>query len=198
MRDRPYHHGALEEALVAAGLEAARVHGPSGIGIRDLAKQLGVSPTAAYRHFPSLDHLVAAVAQRARELAASRMRDAMDAVTIDDPAERAWARLTACGRAYIEFAVDERPLFDTAFAPITTLPGRPDDPDAWALLRSSLEDVAAQGQLRAMDPQAAAVFAWATVHGMSGILAGAAIPHGLDVEATTDAVLDAVRRGLSV
>ena len=61
MRDRPYHHGDLHEALVIAGVEAARDAGPSAISIRLLAKEVGVSPTAAYRHFPSLEHLTAAV-----------------------------------------------------------------------------------------------------------------------------------------
>jgi AcrR family transcriptional regulator len=58
---RAYHHGSLGPALIAAGLEAAREGGPSALTIRDLARRAGVSPAAAYRHFPDLDHLVAEV-----------------------------------------------------------------------------------------------------------------------------------------
>ncbi|MFN8630142.1 MAG: TetR/AcrR family transcriptional regulator [Chloroflexota bacterium] len=195
MRDRPYHHGALREALLEAGFEAARVHGRAGIGIRELAKQVGVSPTAAYRHFPSREHLVAAVAQRARERSATGMQVAMDAIRVDDPAERAWARFLACGRAYVDFALDEPALFETGF-PGFAPPGRPDDPDAWVLLVGCLADLAALGELREVDTQAAAVFAWAAVHGLSGILSGPQAPDTLGRAVLTDEVLDAVRRGL--
>lgn len=196
MRERPYHHGALAEALAEAAFQAARVQGRAGIGIRELAKQVGVSPTAAYRHFPSRERLVATVAQRARELSASRMLTAMDALTVEDPVERAWARLLACGRAYVDFAVDEPRLFETGF-PAVEQPERPDDPDAWVILQGTLADLAALGQLREIDPQAAGVFAWAAVHGLSGILIGPAAPDTLGRQVLTDEVLDAVRHGLS-
>lgn len=200
MTDRPYHHGDLREALLAAGIETARTGGPGAIGIRTLAASVGVSPTAAYRHFRDLDEIVAAVAQRSREALARRMVDAMDAVAVADPVERAWARFSACGRAYVRFAAESPELFDTAFTACSTLPSRPDDPDAWGILLGILDELAALGQLRPMDRRDAATFAWATVHGLAGILGRLARPDGdaVDAEAATEAMLDVVRRGLAV
>lgn len=196
MTDRPYHHGDLREALLAAGVETARTGGPGAIGIRTLAASVGVSPTAAYRHFRDLDEIVAAVSQRSREALARRMLDAMDAVDATDPAERAWARLRACGRAYVRFAADSPELFGTAFTTCSAVPAQPDDPNAWGLLLGALDELAALGELRPVDREEAALFAWATVHGLAGILTVPCHPPGLDADAVTESLLDSVRRGL--
>lgn len=197
MSDRPYHHGDLREALLAAGLETARAGGPDAIGIRTLATAVGVSPTAAYRHFRDLDEIVSAVAQRSRETLARQMREAMDAVAETDPAERAWAHLRASGRAYVRFATGSPELFRTAFTTCETPPARPDDPNAWALLLGILDELAARGQLRPTDREAAAVFAWSTVHGLASIITGMRWATGPDVDGALEQALDAVRRGLA-
>ena len=196
MRDRPYHHGDLHEALVIAGVEAARNAGPSAISIRLLAKEVGVSPTAAYRHFPNLEHLTAAVSQRAREQLARAMREAMDLVTDADPADRAWERLLASGRAYVGFAVAEPNLFATAFIPCSAPLPKEDDPDAWGTLVTALDDVASTGALVPMPPMAAAFTAWAAVHGLAGIATKTALPSDFDTEAAIEAVLAVLQRGL--
>lgn len=196
MPDRPYHHGDLHEALVIAGVEAAREAGPSAISIRLLAKAVGVSPTAAYRHFPSLEHLTAAVSQRAREQLARAMRDAMSQATGSDAATSAWERLLASGRAYVRFAVAEPNLFATAFVPCAAPPPRTDDPDAWGILVTALDDVEQTGGLAPLPPMAAPFAAWATVHGLAGIVGKTTLPPGVDTDTATDAVLAVLQRGL--
>ena len=197
MGDRPYHHGDLQEALVSAGLASAAVAGPGAIALRDLAKVVGVSPTAAYRHFPSLEHLVAAVSQRAREALARGMRTAMAAVPpAADPRAFAWARLRASGRAYVEFAVAEPNLFATAFLRCAAPPPRNDDPDAWSLLVAALDDLAALGELVPGERPTSALIAWAAVHGLAGILTSAAPAGAVPAEVAIDAVLEGVQRSL--
>jgi hypothetical protein len=46
-----YHHGDLREALVQAALQDAEQGGPEAISLKALAKKLGVSQPAPYRHF---------------------------------------------------------------------------------------------------------------------------------------------------
>ncbi len=46
-----YHHGDLRQALVAAGLDALAESGSEQLGLRDLARRVGVSPAAPYRHY---------------------------------------------------------------------------------------------------------------------------------------------------
>src|SRR6476661_5074234 len=60
-----YHHGDLREALVQAALQEAEQGGPEAINISALAKKLGVSQPAPYRHFADREALLAAVTAEA-------------------------------------------------------------------------------------------------------------------------------------
>ena len=63
---RRYHHGDLRNALIEAGLKLLEARGPDGsqddLGLREVAREVGVSPTAIYRHFPDKQALKAALA----------------------------------------------------------------------------------------------------------------------------------------
>jgi AcrR family transcriptional regulator len=103
-----YHHGRLRAALVDAGMEIARHRGVSALGMRELARAVGVSPNAAYRHFANLRSLVFTVAQEAQHRLSLTIMDRTNAVPGGvDPAERALARLRAFSLGYIHFALSE-------------------------------------------------------------------------------------------
>ena len=69
---RPYHHGNLPNALRAAARAILDEDGPDVVGLRETARRVGVSPTAAYRHFANKEDLLASVAAEGfRELAAA-------------------------------------------------------------------------------------------------------------------------------
>ena len=194
MTDRRYHHGDLREALVAAGYEAARARGPQALGVRELAKAVGVSPAAAYRHFADLDHLVAAVSQRAREQLARTMLDALALLPAGDTPGAAWARLEAIGRAYVAFGAAEPQLFETAFTPcapterpMTRRPGT-----CWSRRsRTSRSSARRDGGRRLAD----ALVAWSSVHGLGTLLSRGLVPADASGAATT-AVLDGVKAAL--
>jgi AcrR family transcriptional regulator len=196
MDARPYHHGHLEAALVDAGEAAARDGGAGAVTLRELAKSVGVSPAAAYRHFPSLDHLVAAVSQRARERLAARMIAARDALPDDGGPEAGWARFLATGRAYVAFGTSEPRLFETAFAPCPAPPRRADDPAAWDVLVGALDALEARGAITDERRTDAPLIAWSAVHGLASIIATGVLPEGSTPDAATDAVLLGVRRAL--
>ena len=196
MSDRPYHHGHLHEALVAAGVEAAREGGSAALTLRELAKTVGVSPAAAYRHVPGLDHLVAEVAQRAREALARGMIEARDVTPADGTAETAWIRLEATGRAYAGFGLAEPRLFETAFAPCPAAPPRADDPAAWDVLVGALDDLVALGAIPEDRRALAPLVAWSAVHGLTSILAAGVFPGSAAPDAALDAVLAGVRAAL--
>ena len=61
---RPYHHGNLREALLAAAEHLLEQHGLQGVTLREVARVAGVSHAAPYHHFAGLDALLAAVAER--------------------------------------------------------------------------------------------------------------------------------------
>ena len=98
-RARPYHHGNLRQALLEAALEMARLHGPERVSVREVARRVGVSAAAPFRHFPTRRALMTAVAEEAAlrlriEVAKSLGRERGDAL----------ARLRAIGRGYLAWS----------------------------------------------------------------------------------------------
>jgi AcrR family transcriptional regulator len=87
-----------DELLDAALRLLAEAAHPDDVSIRAIAREAGVSPTAAYRHFDDRDELVEEAVsccfQGFTELLAER------AAGVDDPFER----LRRAGQAYVEFA----------------------------------------------------------------------------------------------
>lgn len=56
-----YHHGSLSESLVDAGISILEESGETDVSLRSVARRLGVSHNAPYRHFSSKDALFAAM-----------------------------------------------------------------------------------------------------------------------------------------
>lgn len=167
-----YHHGDLRTALVAAGVAAARTGGEAAVGLNRLAATVGVSPAAAYRHFPTgLDELLVAVGDVARHELGARIEERVGAVpTGTDTRETAMARFRASGHAYVDYVLAEPGLFQVACRHDQ---GRDPAADPFALLRSRITDLAAAGALRQgsdADVEDAALAAWASVHGLAVLL----------------------------
>lgn len=167
-----YHHGNLRQALIDVAVEVARAAGPSALTVRDLARRVGVSHNAAYRHFADREALVAVVADLTMSHLVDRLRAGMDAVDDPDPVRRARRRLAAVGRAYVQFALGEPGLFRLAFAATEGLPeGRPAVPpgaaDPYGLLTAALDDLAAVGFLHPDARAGAETTCWSAVHGFS-------------------------------
>src|SRR6202048_5172678 len=74
---KTYHHGELRDAMVQAALGEAEQGGPEAISIKALAKQLGVSQPAPYRHFADREALLAAVTAEAFRQLSALLREAM-------------------------------------------------------------------------------------------------------------------------
>ena len=75
-RARPYHHGNLRQALVAATLKLIEEKGPLGFTLADAARDAGVSAAAPYRHFRGRDELIEEVARQGFAMFADRLERA--------------------------------------------------------------------------------------------------------------------------
>ncbi|WP_232678361.1 TetR/AcrR family transcriptional regulator [Nocardioides sp. R-C-SC26] len=172
-----YHHGDLRAALVAAGVDVVRERGPDALAVRELARRVGVSHNAAYRHFANRDELVAAVAQVALVAMTRAGEERLDAIQDPDPRRRARRRLHEVGRSYVDYALAEPGLFRVAFAayPSQTSesagPAALDDELAVAgpflQLCSILDELAESGFLAAEARPGAEFVCWAAVHGQA-------------------------------
>ncbi len=60
------------EMIIAAGMEIASRPGCTTVTVRDLGKQLGVDPTAIYRHFRNKNELMSALLDRLISVATDR------------------------------------------------------------------------------------------------------------------------------
>ncbi len=194
-----YHHGSLRAALVDAGVQLAREGGPGAIVLREVARRIGVSPNAAYRHFAALPELSDAVADAGLAALAASMRRELAALPVgDDPL----LALLAVGRGYVHFALDEPGLFAAAFSRAKDHLPDEDTADgqrsASGLLHDALDGLAAAGLLASEDRDAAVTMAWSSVHGLSMLLLGplGAVP-AADREPMIDAALGLVCRGLT-
>jgi AcrR family transcriptional regulator len=107
-----YHHGDLPAALVAAGREAVHRHGWHGLAVRELARALRVSHAAAYRHFPSRDALLAAIAAACMLELAQALEMAEEAAK----GETALGCLLRIADTYIAFALHHPREFDLMFS----------------------------------------------------------------------------------
>jgi AcrR family transcriptional regulator len=200
-RTQPYHHGNLRPVLVDTAVELARSTGPDGVVLREVARRAGVSHNAAYRHFEDRAALLAEVADRAMAALEDAMRTRADAVTIDDPVQRAVRRLGETGRAYVEFALAEPGLFAVAFtSPETVAAHR--DPDAltgpYSFLNSVLDDLVDVGTVTPEHRQGADAACWAMVHGFAELHVHGPL-RGVPPDARDEmleAVLGVVQRGL--
>ena len=191
---RPYHHGDLRNALIVAATELAGRDGADGVVLREVARQLGVSPSAAYRHFPSREGLLAVVGSRARQSLTERMLSAMDAVHARSPGKRAAERFRACGREYIRFALEEPGLFAVAFRPFPPELYVLEEPSPYHVLSGSLDQLDATGLL-AVPRAGAEEYAWIGVHGAAVLLGGGAIDPR-ERERVIEGTLDMVAHGL--
>lgn len=169
-----YFHGDLRRALLDAGLEAARRAGPEGVSVRELARVVGVSPSAVYRHFASHEELRSAVALRAQSMVADAMDAEIAAVPTGDG--RAWANgaIAAVGIAYVRFAWAEPGLFRLAFRAHGDLEAAHDERARGAggrtpyeQLERALDALEREGELTARERAGAEALAWSAVHGFA-------------------------------
>ncbi len=203
---RPYHHGNLRESLIDAGTDLARTGGPSAVVLRAVSREANVSHNAAYRHFADHEDLLAAVSARCMRQLGLLMTERMAGITAGNKLDRAWAKLEAIGRAYIEFAITEPGWFRTAFvgavphdhSSTTTDRDDPDPLSPYAMLTARLDELVAVGTLPAERRPGAEYAAWSAVHGLSALIVDGPLRDIPDdeIERAVATVMGVVRRGL--
>jgi AcrR family transcriptional regulator len=165
---RRYHHGDLRNALVEAGLKLLEARAPDSaqddLGLREVAREVGVSATAIYRHFPDKQALKVALAAEGLAQLAQRQQRA------SAQAGGGTAGFLASGLSYVHFAAEHPVLFRLVFSlaqPTDLLDASPDQVSA--AMRGLREDIA-----RLLPPswpaarrKATALHAWALVHGLA-------------------------------
>ncbi len=164
---RRYHHSNLPNALRAAARAILDESGADAVGLRETSRRVGVSATAAYRHFNNKEDLLASVAAEGfRELAAAMETGATD----NDP-------LRAVGLAYVDFALQKRGLFRLMFGPILVERAKyPELNEAANAVFNLLRRVEVSADEGPFEDRAAGMAAWGLVHGLSSLFIDGLVP----------------------
>lgn len=170
----PYHHGDLRNALVDAGLDLVERVGAEAFSLREVAREVGVSANAAYRHFEDKGALLTAIAVRGFERLSADMQGAMRAARPRGAVTtREVARFNAAARAYVDFA-QERPLlyglmFGSAGRACLAAEVAMVGPTPGALLGGLLDELVEAGAVSTRNREGAEVQVWSAVHGFASL-----------------------------
>jgi AcrR family transcriptional regulator len=190
----------LRDACIVAAREAIAAHGIECLSLRDVARRLGVSHQAPYKHYPSRDHLLAEVVRRCFEGFASYL-DGRE--HFDDPLQD----LDSLGRRYMDYArshpLEYRLMFGTPWPAAAEHPDLSRDAvHAFEILRNVLRRLHGDGPAQRERVDMDALFIWSTIHGLVGVLDGnCADKLGIAPQLMDQAVaqiMDKVRRGLGL
>ncbi|GGX58524.1 TetR/AcrR family transcriptional regulator [Saccharospirillum salsuginis] len=106
-----YHHGNLKAALIEAGFDFLEADSLDNLSLRAIAKQVGVTPTAAYNHFADKMALMVEMKAAAFLKLDAFLRQHVDEAPSNDPD----TRMRALARGYINFAFEHPGLFNLLF-----------------------------------------------------------------------------------
>jgi AcrR family transcriptional regulator len=211
-----YHHGDLRNALTGEAVDLARAGGPDAVVLREVARRVGVSPTAAYRHFATHEDLLEQVKQEALARLREFLIEAVSSVPADgDPGDVAVERLRAAGNAYVAFARAEAGLFDTAFCrthsdeggvgPGSGPLGEDEvlfaETEAYRMLGVLLDDLVATGRMDPARRPGAEVPAWSAVHGFACLSVDGPLGRHMEAEEqrfVQERMIDMVVAGLTL
>ena len=168
--NRAYHHGDLRDALVKAGMGLLEQRTSQQLSLREVARTVGVSATAVYRHFPDKEALMRAMAGRGFVMLGEMQAGA--AAGLDQP-----DAFIAAGVAYVRFALRNPAVFRVMFScppPRDLFSEAPDEQAApLQILRGNVAALVAPGEEQIAVHEArkiASISAWALVHGLATLL----------------------------
>lgn len=171
---RSYHHGNLREALLLKGLALLESSENADISLRELAREVGVSANAAYRHFANKDALLLAMSSEGF----TRFTQGQDEALRNGKTPMEQYRLA--GRAYIDFACQNPALYRLMFGRFSAS-HRTDDAESAGNIafQGLIKMIAAVLQADPKSPQVngAAIHAWSLVHGLCTLILDGQFDH---------------------
>ena len=160
----------LKEAIIDEAFALIEERGVDKLSFRDIARRLGVTHQAPYKHFPSRDHILAAVIARCFQ----SFSEHLDA---RPKAKDASEDLRNMGLAYLDFAqthpVKYRLMFNTPLPPLNEHQEMMANSNhAFSLLTNRLNqmDLSELPSKAETPKQHDAIFIWSALHGLASLL----------------------------
>lgn len=165
-KDRSYHHGDLRRALIDTALNMLAADQNWAFTLREVARRIGVSHAAPYKHFRDREELLRELAR----IGFVRLGESMtDAMSLDLSSTR--AQFMAAAQACIGFACQNAGLYRLMFSSDADKTIDPPLHDAamstFGILLGLLERGQRDGSFRPVAARALAAASWAHVHGLA-------------------------------
>lgn len=157
--------GDTRRAILDAAVKLFLEHGHEKFSLRQVAREIGYTPTTIYLYFKDKDDLLFHVVIEGFKNFGSMLQAGYDSGRT--PIER----LVGIGRAYVRFGLENPLHYRLMFMERSEFLGRQPPPgfeapvNAFKILLATVEECMQSGQLKEADPFAAAVAVWAVVHG---------------------------------
>lgn len=188
-------HSDLREACVAEATAIIAEAGVEALSLREVARRLGVSHQAPYRHFESRDHVLAEVVRRAF----ARFTAALERAPRTDNAR---SDALAMGMAYVGFALSHPLEYRLMFGGGLPTPSAHPEMmkgarEAFAILQRTIERLfAARGLSGGKgDVDRESLFVWSSLHGIVSLLRSDALDTlDLDEQARQQLVVHSLRK----
>ncbi|HXR40647.1 MAG TPA: TetR/AcrR family transcriptional regulator [Terracidiphilus sp.] len=173
-RAEPYHHENLRQTLLEAAVALIGEVGPRAFTLREVARRAGVSHNAPYRHFPSKDDLLVAVAKEGFERLTAGMQKSLAR------GRTALEQLQLCGCGYVDFALrwphHFLVMFDLPHEMHSECKGEAVGRNAFDVLMGCIVAAQGAGDLPAGDPLPLVWTAWSLVHGIAKLAVSGNLP----------------------
>jgi AcrR family transcriptional regulator len=190
-----YHHGDLRDALVQAALGEVERGGPEAISISALAKKLGVSQPAPYKHFADRETLLVAVTAEA-----FRQFSAMLRASIVEPSKR--SKLSRFAQLTLDFGLRRNGVYRLMFAS-RVMACAPKDSELHSAAMETFDLLLEALEAPAIEflRERSALKIWASLHGVvmlaeQGLLTGE-VAH-ISREELVEEIVDQTKLALSV
>lgn len=169
-----YHHGDLPQQAHQLALETLREHGDAAISLRALAKQIGVSAPALYRHFVDREGLLSELAITGFEALRERL------LKVDQSEPR--RALIDIGLMYVSFAQDEPNLYRLMFGGRVLPKGIHPRLDtagkgAFQVLEDTIARARQVGYVKPVSLSLMTAAAWSLVHGLAQLTIDGHLPN---------------------
>jgi AcrR family transcriptional regulator len=187
-----YHHGDLDVALIEESKNLVAKFGFENLSLRQVAVTVGVSPSAAYHHFPDKDALLKAAARSAFEDLADFQEKALMNFA-GSSALAARRRFRALGMSYVAFAKKNPNIFRLCFGPycggdeMAREESRP-----WKMLVTGLNELELNGEIHPKIRPYAAILTWSAIHGVANLVLDDLLPEDA-VESVVDSLFIALK-----
>lgn len=184
-------------ALVAEATRVVVARGHEAVSVREIARAVGVSPAAPFKHFEDREDLLRAVALEALVARQARSREAIAAAGPDP-----LLQFRAIGLEEIRFAIQQPALARLCQRPGMDKPPSTATPEQRAFLegiaalnRSLVERAQEVGTARKGDPKVIELAGVAMARGLSAMFLDGSLPRE-GAEELAERVLDVLGHGL--